>query len=91
VFELMLELAREQGTAFVLVTHDESLAARCERQQHSRFYRVHHTPAGVQPRWSDLPVVDKRLMMVHFDDWVTDPRLTLERVRGFAARPGEPG
>jgi lipoprotein-releasing system ATP-binding protein len=32
VFERMLQLAREQGTAFVLVTHDESLAARCGRQ-----------------------------------------------------------
>ena len=31
VFELMLQLAREQGMAFVLVTHDESLAARCGR------------------------------------------------------------
>ncbi len=31
VFELMLQLARDVGTAFIVVTHDEALAARCGR------------------------------------------------------------
>ncbi|MBQ0929981.1 lipoprotein-releasing ABC transporter ATP-binding protein LolD [Ideonella sp. 4Y16] len=32
VFTLMLDRARERGIAFVLVTHDPALAARCQRQ-----------------------------------------------------------
>jgi lipoprotein-releasing system ATP-binding protein len=32
VFELMLQRARDQGTAFIVVTHDDRLAARCARQ-----------------------------------------------------------
>ena len=31
VFALMLRLAQDRGTAFVMVTHDEQLAARCGR------------------------------------------------------------
>ena len=32
VFALMLDMAHRLGTAFVLVSHDEALAARCDRQ-----------------------------------------------------------
>jgi lipoprotein-releasing system ATP-binding protein len=31
VFELMLSLARKQGMAYVMVTHDETLAKKCDR------------------------------------------------------------
>jgi lipoprotein-releasing system ATP-binding protein len=31
VFDMMLRLARERGTAFIMVTHDETLAAKCNR------------------------------------------------------------
>jgi lipoprotein-releasing system ATP-binding protein len=34
VFALLLDLARQRKMAFILVTHDESLAARCDRRLH---------------------------------------------------------
>ena len=49
VFELMLQLARDQGTAFIMVTHDESLAARCARR-----YRLIE---GQLSEWANTPLV----------------------------------
>lgn len=40
VFELMLGLAREQNMAVVMVTHDESLAVRCDRVLHLNLGRL---------------------------------------------------
>ncbi len=31
IIDLLFELNRERGTTLVLVTHDEALAARCDR------------------------------------------------------------
>jgi phenylacetate-CoA ligase len=54
---------------------------------HSAFYRQHHgVTAGEVPRaWVELPPVTKSQLMQHFDDWVTDPSITRERVQAFLA------
>ena len=40
IIELMLELNRAQGTTLIMVTHDEALARRCNRQLHLAAGRV---------------------------------------------------
>ena len=54
----------------------------------SRFYRTHLqgcTPGAVA--LADLPSVSRRALMDHFDDWVTDPALTLQGLQAFTADP----
>lgn len=61
--------------------------------QHSPFYRRHH---GVQagaalPPWHELAPVRKKLLMQSFNEWVTDPELTLDGVREFVRDPSRIG
>lgn len=48
VFALMLQLARDQGTAFVVVTHDNALAARCDHQLHLNAGLLQSHPSPVE-------------------------------------------
>jgi phenylacetate-coenzyme A ligase PaaK-like adenylate-forming protein len=63
-------------------------------QAHSLFYRHHHRDALDPSLALDaFAPVDKKTLMAHFDEWVTDPRVRLEEVMRFIADPdrvGEP-
>src|SRR5207344_1369179 len=59
---------------------------------HSRFYRDAY--AGLPERdleVGELPVVTKPKLMERFDDWVTDPEVSLAGVTAFIADRGHIG
>ena len=61
-------------------------------RRHSRFYAGHWRKVTQRDlRLTDLPHVHKAELMTHFDDWVTDPAVTLEGVEEFIADPGRIG
>lgn len=56
----------------------------------SPFFRAHLRGRAGQPL-SALPPVTRQALMDGFDDWVTDPQLTLSELRAFTADPGQVG
>ncbi|MFI5896972.1 hypothetical protein ACIA5D_43420 [Actinoplanes sp. NPDC051513] len=81
--------AVRQGRPGIERRQQQRLAeAIAHARTHSRFYRELYD--GLPDQISDprlLPVTDKRHLMARFDDWVSDPDVTLEQARAFADDP----
>ena len=68
----------------------DALLTRALRE--SRFYQKHLRGAvGGTTRLESLPSVSRQALMAHFDDWVTDPTLTLAGLQAFTADSGRIG
>ena len=70
---------RQRARLSALVTH---------AREHSRYYAAlyERLPERVEDA-ALLPVTTKRTLMSRFDDWVTDPAVTLDRMRAFISDP----
>ncbi len=85
------------GAAAWRARRDERLAALLRHaHEHSPFYRrLYRALLGARPpsawRLDELPPVHKAELMQHFDEWVTDPAVTVEGVREFVRDPARIG
>ena len=52
-------------------------------REHSPYYARLYADVPEDFSLSDLPATNKRVLMEHWDDWVTDRSVTLEQVNGF--------
>ncbi|HSP47566.1 MAG TPA: AMP-binding protein [Clostridiaceae bacterium] len=52
-------------------------------REKSPYYRDLYRDLGEHPSLETLPVTRKQTLMKNFDTWVTDPELTLEKVKKF--------
>lgn len=86
-------LAVRQGPAALADRQRERLAAMVDfARARSPYYRELYR--ALPERVEDpalLPVTRKETLMARFDDWVTDPEATLDRVRDFIADPARVG
>jgi phenylacetate-coenzyme A ligase PaaK-like adenylate-forming protein len=86
------QMSREQGPRAELVRHQQQRLEVVVRHAaaHSPFYRrkIGETGAlGDGPvQLSRLPVLDKPLLMEHFDDLVCDPRLRRDELLDWVGR-----
>ncbi|MEU6711444.1 hypothetical protein ABZ897_08160 [Nonomuraea sp. NPDC046802] len=72
---------RQRARLAALVEH-----ARTRSPYYRDLYQERGVPAVVgEP--AALPVTDKSRLMAAFDDWVTDPAITLDKARAFADDP----
>jgi hypothetical protein len=84
------------GAAAWRARRDERLAALLRHaHEHSPFYRrLYRALLGARPpsawRLDELPPVHKAELMQHFDEWVTDPAVTVEGVRAFVRDASSP-
>jgi hypothetical protein len=81
-----------QGPDALAHRQRERLAAMIDfARTHSPYYRELYR--ALPERVEDsalLPVTRKQNLMARFDDWITDPEVSLDRVRAFVADPGGP-
>lgn len=81
--------ARTGGPAAIARRQHQRLAAIvAHARAHSPYYQRLYQ--GLPDRVEDprlLPVTTKRELMAHFDDWVADDRVTLEKAQAFASDP----
>lgn len=76
------------ATQLLRARQQTRLAALFDAARAAPVYRAHLAgrPAA-DIALAELPVMHKRTLMRHFDDWVTDPALRLPELRAFAADP----
>ena len=89
-----LQWGRWGGTEAILRTQGQRARELVRfAREHSRFYRDHYAGLAEDASFEALPPVSKHELMARFDDWVTDPDVTRERLAAFLAdrrRIGEP-
>ncbi len=87
LLELLSEIraTRSQGLEAILQKQRERFVEMVAfARTHSPYYRELYQ--GLPEHIDDptlLPVTEKKTLMEHFDDWVTDPEVTLKEARAF--------